>query len=171
MINDGTGQRVAGALFQCGSPAQCLLLAHLVKREDFYHPRLTFGQGAGFIKHQGVELACLLQGIGITYQHAKFGGAAHSGDDRHRRRQTQCARAGDDQDRGGDHQRINQLRLRAKEIPDCGAEQGDGHYRRDEYCRNAIRQLTDLRLTALRLTHQLDDACQGGFAADSAGTE
>ncbi len=38
--------------------------------------RFTFGQGTGFIKDQRVESAGALQGVGITHQHAKLGGAS-----------------------------------------------------------------------------------------------
>ncbi|MNG89578.1 hypothetical protein D3C79_484480 [compost metagenome] len=171
VLNDGTRQWVAGTLFQRGGPTQRLLLADLIEGDDLHHARLAFGQGSGFIKHQRIQGAGLLQRIGVAHQHAELGRAANAGNDRHRRRQAQRARAGDDQHRSGDHQRVNQLRLWAEEIPDRRAEQGDGHHHRHEHRRNAVRQFTNLRLAALRLAHQFDDARQRGFAADSAGAK
>ena len=66
---------------------------------------------------------------------------------------------------------VDQLRLRAKEVPYRRAEQGDRHHRRHEHRRDAVGQLANSRFTALRLTHQFDDARQRGLAADGGGAE
>lgn len=41
------------------------MFANLIKGQDLYHLWAACGQGAGFIKHQGVKLAGLLQCISI----------------------------------------------------------------------------------------------------------
>ncbi len=112
-----------------------------------------------------------MQGVGITHQHAGFCGPANARDNRHWRRQPQCARTGDDQHRGSDHQGVDNLRRRAKEVPDSGAEQGNTHHHRHENSGNFIRQLADLRLAALGLAHHADDARQRSVAADGTGAE
>ena len=136
-----------------------------------YNLRFTFGQGTGFIKDQRVESAGALQGVGITHQHAKLGGATHAGDNRHRRRKAERARTGDNQYRGGDHQGIDNLRRRAEEIPDSRAQQRDAHYYRHKNGGDFIGQLTYFRLTALCLAHHADNTGQRGVSSHRTGGE
>ena len=159
------------ALFQRGGQTQRGGFAHCAQRFYRNDLRFTFGQRAGFIKHQRGELTGALQCIGITYQHAVLCGAADTGNNRHRRCQTQRTRTGDNQHRRGDNQGVDNLRRRAEEVPDGGAENGNGDHHRHEHGGDSIRQLADFRLTALCLTHHLNNARQRGVAADSACAE
>ncbi len=70
--DDGAGQRVAGALLQRGGQAQRVRFGDVARGGDGRHLRFTFGQGAGFVEHQRVYVACPLQRVGVTHQHAEF---------------------------------------------------------------------------------------------------
>ncbi|MNN35606.1 hypothetical protein D3C81_1494600 [compost metagenome] len=133
--------------------------------------RFPFGQRPGFIKHHGIKRTGTLQCIGIADQNTKLCGTTDPGNNRHRCCQTQRTRAGDNQYGGGNHQRIDNLRCRAKEIPDCGADQRNHYHHRNEHRGDAVSQLANLWLAALRLTDHANNARQGGMAADSAGAE
>ena len=61
--------------------------------------RLAFGQRAGLVHHERVDLLQQLDRFGVPDQHAGLRAAADADHDRHRRRQAERARAGDDQHR------------------------------------------------------------------------
>ena len=58
-------------------------------------------------------------------QDAFEGSTSDANHDRHRRRESERTRAGDDQHRDGDDQRIRERRLRAEESPHRGRQDGD----------------------------------------------
>jgi len=62
---------------------------------------LPFGQCAGLVDHQRVDLFHALQRLGILDQDAGLRAASDADHDRHRRRQSQRAGASDDQDADG----------------------------------------------------------------------
>lgn len=72
-------QWVMGALFHRSRPTERLIFANLIKGQDLHRLWAACGQGAGFIKHQGIELASLPQCIGIAYQHTQFSRPADIG--------------------------------------------------------------------------------------------
>ena len=66
---------------------------------DGHDLRLAFGERAGLVDDEGVDLLHPLQRFGVLDQHADLGAASDADHDRHRRRQTERAGTGDDQDR------------------------------------------------------------------------
>ena len=80
--------------------------------------RLAFGQGAGLVDDQRVDLLHQLERLGILDEHAGARAAAGADHDRHRRRQPERAGAGDDQHGDGIDQREAHRRRRAEERPD-----------------------------------------------------
>ena len=65
---------MAGALLKRRGQAYHPRFVGATKGFDGNHLRLTFGQRAGFIKHDGIKGAGTLQGIGIADQNTKLCG-------------------------------------------------------------------------------------------------
>ena len=132
-IKDRPCQRMAGTLLQCRRQTQCLRFVNISKRFYCDNLRLPFGQRPGFIEHDGIECTGALQRVSVPHQHAKLSRPPDAGNNRHRRRQPQRTRAGNNQHRGGNHQGIDNLRCRTKEIPDCRTDKRNNHYYRHKY--------------------------------------
>ncbi len=118
LFQDGLGQWVFAALLQAGRPAQDLVFAEVVGREDLPIGRAAFGERAGLVDDQGIDLAQLLDRLGITKQHAHLRGPAGRHHDRHGRGQAQRTRAGDDQHRDRIEDRVCPGWLGAEHAPD-----------------------------------------------------
>ena len=87
--------------------------------------RLPFGERAGLVDDQRVDLFQSLEGFGVLDQHAGLGAAAGADHDRHGRGQAQGAGAGDDQHGDGVDQGVGQARLRAEQEPRGKCQGGD----------------------------------------------
>ena len=138
-------------------------------RRDRDDARLALGQRAGLVDDQRVDLLQPLQRFGVLDQHARLRAAADADHDRHRRRQPEGARAGDDQHRHRGHKSVGEARLGAERRPGGEGENGDGDDQRHEPARHLIGEPLDRRPAALRLGHHLDDLRQHGVAADAIG--
>ena len=77
-----------------------------------------------------------LQRLGIPDQHARLGAAPDADHDRHRRREAERARAGDDQHRDRGDQRVGEARLRPEQRP---GGKGDQRRRRSPPARTSRR--------------------------------
>ena len=148
-----------------GGPAQKVVLA---ARDRLHRDDLgpALGQRAGLVDDQRVDGLEALQRLGVPDEHAEAGGAADADHDRHRRRQAERARAGDDQHSDRRDQPEGESRLRPERRPDDEGDDGDGDHQRNEPSRDAIGEPLDRRAAALRLRHHLHDLRQHGVAAD-----
>ncbi len=72
---------------------------------------LALGERAGLVHEQRVHLRKRLERLGVAEQHAGARAAAGRHHDRHRRREPERARAGDDQHRDGGDERVRDARL------------------------------------------------------------
>ena len=133
------------------------------------HLRLAFGQRAGLVDHQRVDLLHPLQRFGVLDQHAGLRAAADADHDRHRRGQAERAGAGDDQHAHGRDQAEGQARLGPEQRPGREGDQRHRDHRRHEPAGDLIGQPLDRRARALRLRHHLDDLRQHRVAADLVG--
>ncbi len=104
--DDGGGQRMFAAALNGRAKAQHLGLVKSRRRDDGRDLRLALGQGAGLVDHQGVDLLHALQRFGVLDQDAGAGAAPDADHDRHRCRQAERARAGDDEHADRSDQRI-----------------------------------------------------------------
>ena len=84
---------------------------------DRDHLRLAFGQRAGLVDDQRVDLLHALQRLGVLDQHARLRAAADADHDRHRRGEAERAGAGDDQHRHRRDQAVGEARLRPEHRP------------------------------------------------------
>ena len=107
--------------------------------DDLGEPRLALGQGAGLVDDQGVDLLHQLERLGVLDEHAGARTAAGPDHDRHRRRQPERARAGDDQHRDRVDQREPQRRRRPEHGPHDEREHRRGDDAGHEPARDACR--------------------------------
>ena len=150
-------------LFQSGRQRQQLLFRNSM-RSQIGHDRLSLGQRTGLVHDDGVDLMQLLQRFRRLEEHAQLRAAARTDHDRHRRRQSQRARAGNDQHRNADAQRV--VHRLSKQQPDDRRRERDAHHDRYEHARNLIRKPRDGRFGAARLLDQPDDLRQRRVLAD-----
>ena len=167
-INDRAGERMLARLLDARRKAQQFGLGDAFGHDgdDF---RLAFGERAGLVDHQRVDLLHALERLGVLDQHAGLRAAPDADHDRHRRRKAERARAGDDQHRDGRDQRIGEARLRAEDRPCREGDQRDRDHQRHEPGRHLIGEALDRRARALRGRDHLDDLRQHGVAADLLG--
>ena len=109
-----------------------LRFVEAVRGHDRHDFRLAFGQRAGLVDDQRVDLLHALQRLGILDQHAGLRAAADADHDRHRRRQAQRAGAGDDQHAHRRDQAVGEARLRPERRPGGKGNQRAPDHRRHE---------------------------------------
>ena len=115
--DDRRGERMFAAALDAGGEAQDLRLVKAAAGDDRDHLRLAFGQRAGLVDHQRVDLFHPLQRFGILDQHAGLRAAADADHDRHRRGEPERAGAGDDQHAHRRDQPVGKARLRPERRP------------------------------------------------------
>ena len=87
------------------------------RRFDRHEARLAFGERSGLVDDERRHAFEDLERLGVANQDAELGAAAGADHDRHRRREPERARAGDDQHRDGVDQRVREARLGAEDAP------------------------------------------------------
>ena len=105
-LHNGLRQRVLGALLQRSGQRQHGVGLDVGQRDDVSKLRLAFGEGAGFVHHQQVDVGRVLQGSGVAEQHAAPRAHADAHHHRSGRGQAERARAGNHQHGHGVNQRL-----------------------------------------------------------------
>ncbi len=126
----------------------------------------AFGQRAGLVDHQGIDLAQHLDRFGVLEQDAAGGAFAHRDHDRHGRRQAQRAGARDDQHRHRIDQRVRQARLRSGQRPHREGDRGCAHHDGHKVAGHYVGELLNRRAAALRLGNHAHDLRQQRLRAD-----
>ena len=124
---------------------------------------LSFGDGAGLVQHDGVNVVGDLQDLAGSDQDALPGAETRAHHDGGRRCQAQRAGAGDHQ-HGGKNLQHEGGGL-SRQGPGHRRQGGNGDHHRHEHACYFIRQAGDGRLFALGVFHETDDARQGGILA------
>ena len=96
--DDRGRQRMLARPLEAGRQPQQLGFVEARRRHDGGDLRLAFGQRAGLVDDERVDLLHPLERLGVLDQHAGLRAAADADHDRHRRRQAERAGAGDDED-------------------------------------------------------------------------
>ena len=96
-FDDGLCQRVLRAFFQGSREAQNGFFGLVAQSVHIGQLRLAFGQGAGLIDDQRIDLGHAFQRFGVLDQDTRLRTATCGRRDRNRGRQTQSTGAGDDQ--------------------------------------------------------------------------
>ena len=167
--DNGRRQRMLAAAFDARRVSQHLSFVEAGQRHDRDDLRLAFGERAGLVDHQRVDLFHALERLGVLDQHAQLRAAADADHDRHRRGQTERAGAGDDQHAHRGHQPEGEARLRPERRPGREGDERHRDHRRHEPCGDAIGQPLDRRAAPLRGRHHLHDLRQQRVAADFVG--
>ena len=135
-----------------------------VEQSDFDEHHLPGRDGARLVEDDGADAPRLLEDFGTLDQDAELRSASGSDHQRRRRRQTECARARDDQH--GDCRGEGIANVPCDRKPaDEGAEGNDQHDR-DEHSRDAVDQTLDRRLARLSLRDEPGDLGQRGLRTD-----
>ena len=130
---------------------------------------LSFSQRAGLVHDERVDALQGLQRRRVPDEHAGRGAAAGTHHDRHRRRQPESTRTGDDEHGHRAHQGQRQTRLRSPQRPAGERRDRDGDDRRHEPACQSVRHPLDRRAAALRLAHHPDDLGKQGLRTDPLG--
>ena len=130
--------------------------------------RLAFGQRAGLVDDQRVDLLHAFERLGVLDQHAGLRATSDADHDRHRRGQTERARAGDDQTRDRGDQCIAEPRLWPEQSAQATKRQrrATAMTAGTNQPRHLVGETLDRRARALRLRDHLHDLRQQRIAAD-----
>ena len=167
--DDRERKRMFARLFHACGQTQDLVLIEARGRNDGHHLRLALRERSGLVDDERVDLFHPLQRLGVLDQHPDLGAAPHTDHDRHRRRQTECAGTGDDQNRNASDQSEGETRLGPVDAPGRESHERDDDHRRHEPARHLVGQPLDRRPRTLGCGHHLHNACEHGVAADLFG--
>ena len=110
----GTEGMFAGALETCRQSEHFVFLSGL-EGGNCSKLRLAFGQRAGLVDDKGIDLFERLKGFSIFDQNTGVRATTGAHHDRHRRSQSESARASDNQDGYGIDHCVGETRLRTEE--------------------------------------------------------
>src|SRR5688572_7735069 len=105
------------AFFERSGPGEELVIAERFRGVGFSELRAPFGKRARFISDEVCDLLRALKCCGLSDQHAKLRAASHTDHDRHWRRESECARARDDENGHGIRDGINERWVRTPDQP------------------------------------------------------
>ena len=143
----------------CSQPNQLVFL--LSCSGDYcFNFRFAFRQRTGFVDNQGVYFFQNLKRLRIPNENAGLSAPPSANHNGNGCRQSQRARAGNDQHRHSVHQCVGQPRLGSQNGPRNEGHNRNRNHRRDKPCRDSICQTLNRRAAALRLTDQLHNLCQ-----------
>ena len=165
-LQHGARQRVFGTLLKAGSQRQRFIRLCRQGNQIGQHGLAT-RQRAGLVDGQYADFFGALQRLGILHQNPGTRALPGADHDRRRRRQPECAGAGDDQNGDGIDQRLAEHAGKsppADEGRQCN-HADDWHEDR----RDAVGQTLHRRLRTLCLGDQTDDAGEQRVFADAGG--
>ncbi len=155
------------AALDAGGKPEHLYLIEAGGGRDRHHLWFSFGEGAGLVDHQRIDLFHALQRFCIFDQHASLRAAAYAHHDRHRRGEPECAGAGDDEYTDRRHQPVSEARFRPEGRPGGKGQKRNSNNGWHEPGGDLVGQPLDGRAAALRLRNHLHDLRQQRVAADS----
>ena len=153
------------ALLQRGGEGKKGTFGQAVGREHVGHARFALGNGAGLIQRDDCGLAGFFQRTGGLKENAVFRAEAVAHHDGDRRRQTERARAADDQHR--DAARQCETDGLAAQQPHGGGDDGNGDDGRHEHAGYPVGDLCNRRFRCGRVGNHLDDLGECRILADA----
>jgi hypothetical protein len=161
-LHDGLGQRVLAIGFGSGREREHRVRLPSSDRLDRGHPGLALRQGAGLVEQHRVDRAHALESEPILHEHTAACGAFRRDGHDERDRQTQCVRAGDDED--GDRA-DDGLVGAAHDRPHDGRDDGRGEREPEQQRGRAIGDPLRTRRGVLRLGDEPLDPREGRLVA------
>ena len=140
-------------------------------RRRFYRheARSAFRERSCFVHDESRHAFEDLQRLSVAHQDAELGAASRPDHDGHRRRESERARAGDDQHRDGVDQRVREAWFGTEEAPDDEGGCRHEDHGRDEPARDHVCEPLNRGARPLGLADEPDDARQQRVAADPVG--
>ena len=157
------------ALQRRRQPQQDLPVA--IEGDDLRHLGPAPGQGARFVKDQGIDAGEALQGRAAAKEQAHFGGAAGTDQDGRGRCQPHGAGAGHHQHADRRDKGVMQRRLGPEGQPGDEGQQRRRHHQGHEDGGDPVRQGLDGWLRPLGLLDHADDLRQHRIGAQAGGAE
>ena len=167
--DDSAGEWVGGVLFNGGGDAvQSVFIKTAIGNTiNGGNLRLAFGQRAGFVQHNGIDVGRLFHRRRVFKPNAVFHRLAHADHNRGGRCQTERARAGNHQNGNGVHQRNRPITF--YQPSGDKSQKRDAHDGRHEYRRRLIRHARNRCLAALRFGQRIHHVAEQGLAAELRG--
>ena len=164
--DDGAGERVGGVLFDGGGDAVQIVFvkAAVWGAINGGNLRPAFGQRAGFVQHDGIDVGGFFHRRRVFEPNAVFHRLAHADHNPGGCRQTECARAGNYQNGNGVHQCNRPIAFH--QPSGDKSQKRDAHDGRHEYRRHFIRHARNRRLAALRFRQRVHHVAEQGLAAE-----
>ena len=153
-------------LLQRRGQGQQRFCRHSSLRKHRQKLRLALRQRPRLVQKQRIDLGQLLQYLGAADEQTGLRAPTRGHHDRHRRRQPQRTRTGNDHHRYRAHQCLRPCRLsRAENQPRAKAQDRSQQHQRHKVGRHPVRQPLDLGPSALRPTDHAHDLRQHRVAA------
>ena len=164
-FDDGVRERMLRAGFRSRGRGQHLIGREPSQRNHLGQTHRALGDRAGLVQQHDVGCVGRLEDLASLEQDAELGGAAGPRHDGGGRRQTQGARARDQQDRHRVQQRLSRLGVGDGEPADERG-QSDHHHDRDEDRGHAVGEPLDGRLRPLGRSEEAHDLRELRVRAD-----
>src|ERR1017187_8945364 len=165
-FHDGCCQRMFAGALKAGDELEQVGFLDAWLKNDGTKRRLTFGEGAGLVDDECVDLAKYLQRLCIANENACASPATGALHDRHGRGETECAWASDDKNCDGVYKGMSKAGLRTGEEPDSECDDGRNDYSWYKVRRHSIRQPLNRRPRPLRFADHLHNLRQQRVCAN-----
>src|SRR6266850_6221404 len=139
------------ALLKTGHDSQQFVLLEALGGYNFDQMRFAFGESAGFVHDNDIDLFKGLQSLCIFDEDTFASAATDANHDRHGSGKAKCARAGDDEYSDRIHEGVGKAGLGTEHGPADESKRGDGNDDGDEVAGNFIGQALNGGTAPLRV--------------------
>ena len=167
--DDGAGERVGGVLFDGGGDTvqSVFVKAAVGNAIDGGNLRSAFGQRAGFVQYDGIDVGGFFHRRRVFEPNAVFHRFAHADHNRGGRCQTKCARAGNHQNGNGVHQCNRPIAFH--QPSNDKSQKRDAHNSWHKHRRRFIGYARNWCFTALCFRERIHHVAEQGLAAELRG--
>src|SRR5207245_6751800 len=139
-LHYGSRKRMFAALLKTGYDSQKFVFLQALGGYNFDQTRFAFGESAGFVHDNDIDLFKRLQGLCIFDEDTFASAATDANHDRHGSGKAKCARACDDEYSDRIQESIGKAGLGTEQGPADEGKSGDGNDDRDEVAGNSVGQ-------------------------------
>ncbi len=163
------GERVFAVLLQRGGQMQELLRVKTSGGQNIDQFWLALGERTRLVHDQRGDFLQALERLGVFHQHAFLCAAPDADHDGHGGRQTEGARAGDDEDRDSANDGVCEFWLRPKPHPEDEGKRRSCQHHRHEDARHLVGEPLNGRAAALGFANHIHDLPKQRIASNSLG--
>ena len=164
MLDQRLAEKMLGTHLGGAHQGHHRLIAQVGDVDEIGHEGLALGDGSGLVEDDGIDVRRRFQAFAVADIDAALSRLAGADHDRGRRRQTERARAGNQQN--GDAGRERRGEAGAGQQPAGEGQTADGHDAGHEHGGDPVDGLLDRQLGGLGLIDHVDDAGQHRIGAD-----